>query len=38
MLVRTGTGALTEASLGTRRVPVFDDLAAAARRLLDEAR
>jgi D-glycero-D-manno-heptose 1,7-bisphosphate phosphatase len=38
MLVRTGTGAATEALLGARRVPVFDDLAAAARALLDEAR
>jgi D-glycero-D-manno-heptose 1,7-bisphosphate phosphatase len=38
MLVRTGTGAATEALLGARRVPVFDDLAAAARSLLDEAR
>jgi D-glycero-D-manno-heptose 1,7-bisphosphate phosphatase len=38
MLVRTGTGAATEALLGPRRVPVFDDLAAAARSLLDEAR
>ena len=40
ILVRTGTGALTEAALRKRRVrvPVFDDLAAAARSLLDEAR
>ncbi len=36
MLVRTGTGAATEALLGARRVPVFDDLAAAARSLLRE--
>jgi D-glycero-D-manno-heptose 1,7-bisphosphate phosphatase len=34
MLVRTGTGAATVALLGARRVPVFDDLAAAARSLL----
>jgi hypothetical protein len=38
MLVRTGTGAVTEAMLGARRVAVFDDLAAAARSLLAEAR
>ncbi|HEY3517372.1 MAG TPA: D-glycero-beta-D-manno-heptose 1,7-bisphosphate 7-phosphatase [Gammaproteobacteria bacterium] len=38
MLVRTGTGAATVAALGARRVPVFDDLAAAARSLLAEAR
>ena len=38
MLVRTGTGAATVALLGTRRVPVFDDLAAAARSLLAETR
>lgn len=38
MLVRTGTGAATEALLGARRVPVFDDLAAAARSLLDGSR
>ena len=38
MLVRTGTGAAAEAMLGARRVPVFDDLAAAARSLLDEPR
>jgi D-glycero-D-manno-heptose 1,7-bisphosphate phosphatase len=38
MLVRTGTGVATEASLGDRAVPVFDDLAAAARSLLDETR
>ena len=38
MLVRTGTGAATVALLGARRVPVFDDLAAAARSLLAEAR
>lgn len=38
ILVRTGTGAVTEALLGARRVPVFDDLAAAARSLLREAR
>ena len=38
MLVRTGTGAATEALLGARRVPVFDDLAAAARSLLGETR
>lgn len=37
MLVRTGTGAATEAALAGRNVPVFDDLAAAARSLLDEA-
>ena len=38
ILVRTGTGAATEALLGARRVPVFDDLAAAARSLLAETR
>jgi D-glycero-D-manno-heptose 1,7-bisphosphate phosphatase len=38
MLVRTGTGSAAEAALGARRVAVFDDLAAAARSLLDEAR
>jgi D-glycero-D-manno-heptose 1,7-bisphosphate phosphatase len=38
ILVRTGTGAATEALLGTRRVPVFDDLAAAAHGLLGAAR
>jgi len=38
MLVRTGTGATTEQLLGARVVPVFDDLAAAARSLLDEPR
>jgi D-glycero-D-manno-heptose 1,7-bisphosphate phosphatase len=36
MLVRTGTGAATVALLGARKVPVFDDLAAAARSLLAE--
>jgi D-glycero-D-manno-heptose 1,7-bisphosphate phosphatase len=36
VLVRTGTGVMTEAALGGRKVPVFDDLAAAARSLLDE--
>jgi D-glycero-D-manno-heptose 1,7-bisphosphate phosphatase len=38
MLVRTGTGTATEALLGTREVPVFDDLAAAARSLLANTR
>jgi D-glycero-D-manno-heptose 1,7-bisphosphate phosphatase len=39
MLVRTGTGAATEALLrGARGVPVFDDLAAAAASLIAEAR
>jgi D-glycero-D-manno-heptose 1,7-bisphosphate phosphatase len=38
MLVRTGTGAATEALLGSREVPVFDDLAAAARSLLAATR
>jgi D-glycero-D-manno-heptose 1,7-bisphosphate phosphatase len=38
MLVRTGTGAATEGLLGERRVPVFDDLAAAADSLLAETR
>jgi len=37
ILVRTGTGGATEGLLGGR-VPVFDDLRAAARSLLDEAR
>lgn len=36
MLVRTGTGAATEAVLAGRDVAVFDDLAAAARSLLAE--
>jgi D-glycero-D-manno-heptose 1,7-bisphosphate phosphatase len=34
ILVRTGTGAATEAALGERAVEVFDDLAAAARAIL----
>jgi D-glycero-D-manno-heptose 1,7-bisphosphate phosphatase len=38
MIVRTGTGAATEALIVGRGVPVFDDLAAAARHLLDETR
>ena len=38
MLVRTGAGALAESRLGGRRVPVFEDLAAAARSLLAETR
>jgi len=38
ILVRTGTGAVTETLLGGRTVPVFDDLAAAARSLLDPER
>jgi D-glycero-D-manno-heptose 1,7-bisphosphate phosphatase len=38
MLVRTGTGAATVALLGARSVPVFDDLAAAARSLLAATR
>ena len=38
MLVRTGTGAATVALLGSRHVPVFDDLAAAARSLLTVSR
>lgn len=38
ILVRTGTGAATEAVLGRSDVPIFDDLAAAARSLLDETR
>jgi D-glycero-D-manno-heptose 1,7-bisphosphate phosphatase len=38
ILVRTGTGVLTEGLLAGRSVPVFDDLAAAARSLLDETR
>lgn len=38
ILVRTGVGAATEALIAGREVPVFDDLAAAARSLLDEAR
>jgi D-glycero-D-manno-heptose 1,7-bisphosphate phosphatase len=37
-LVRTGTGAATEALLSSRAIPVFDDLAAAARSLLGETR
>ena len=37
ILVRTGTGGATEGLLGGR-VPVFDDLRAAARSFLDEAR
>lgn len=36
MLVRTGSGAETERSLGARRVEVFDDLAAAAAVILGE--
>ena len=36
ILVRTGAGAAAEALLGDRNVPVFDDLAAAARSLLAE--
>lgn len=36
VLVRTGTGAATEAALAGRKVSVFDDLAAAVRSLLDE--
>jgi D-glycero-D-manno-heptose 1,7-bisphosphate phosphatase len=38
ILVRTGRGATTEALLGPRRVPVFDDLAAVAGSLLAETR
>lgn len=38
ILVRTGTGAITEAGLAGREVAVFDDLAAAARSLLEEPR
>jgi D-glycero-D-manno-heptose 1,7-bisphosphate phosphatase len=38
MLVRTGTGAATEKLLRGAAVPVFDDLWAAARALLDEPR
>jgi D-glycero-D-manno-heptose 1,7-bisphosphate phosphatase len=38
MLVRTGTGAMTEALLAERNVAVFDDLRAAVRSLLDETR
>lgn len=38
LLVRTGTGAATEALVAGRGVPVFDDLAAAARHLLDASR
>jgi D-glycero-D-manno-heptose 1,7-bisphosphate phosphatase len=38
ILVRTGTGAATESLIRGRGVPVFDDLSAAARSLLDEAR
>lgn len=38
ILVRTGTGSATERLLVGRNVPVFDDLAAAARGLLDESR
>jgi len=38
ILVRTGAGIATEAALGARSVPVFDDLAAAARSLLAETR
>ncbi len=38
MLVRTGTGAATEALVDGRGVSVFDDLAAAARHLLDASR
>jgi D-glycero-D-manno-heptose 1,7-bisphosphate phosphatase len=36
MLVRTGTGAVTERALGQRAVEVFDDLSAAARAILAE--
>ena len=36
VLVRTGTGAATERLLGERRLEVFNDLAAATRRLLAE--
>jgi D-glycero-D-manno-heptose 1,7-bisphosphate phosphatase len=38
ILVRTGTGAETESLLGERAVPVYDDLWAAARALLDQTR
>ena len=38
MLVRTGTGALTERDLGDNAVPVYADLWAAARALLDESK
>jgi D-glycero-D-manno-heptose 1,7-bisphosphate phosphatase len=38
ILVRTGTGAATEQLVAGRAVLVFDDLAAAARALLDEPR
>ena len=38
ILVRTGTGAETESVLGKTVVPVYDDLWAAARALLDETR
>ena len=38
ILVRTGTGAATEPLLTGRGVPVFDDLAAAVRSLLDVTR
>jgi D-glycero-D-manno-heptose 1,7-bisphosphate phosphatase len=38
ILVRTGTGAHTESLLAKTAVPVYDDLRAAARALLDEAR
>jgi len=38
MLVRTGTGAHTASLLGAAAVPVYDDLWAAARALLDEMR
>jgi D-glycero-D-manno-heptose 1,7-bisphosphate phosphatase len=36
MLVRTGTGASTEAALGARSVDVYDDLLAAAQAILSE--
>jgi D-glycero-D-manno-heptose 1,7-bisphosphate phosphatase len=38
ILVRTGTGAHAESLLGDTAVPVYDDLWAAARALLDETR
>jgi len=38
MLVRTGTGVATESLLGGAAVPIYDDLWAAARALLDETR
>lgn len=38
MLVRTGTGAATESLLGGAAVPIYDDLWAAARALLDETK